>query len=90
MHGPQTRDATPADRNAIIAFDHVAPLEPERIVQLTSIVLERNPETPVLLKADFRVAYGDVVSAMVLLQRGGAQKVGFLTDPAELDFDGRS
>lgn len=73
-----------------VGDDEESPLEPERIVQLTSIVLERNPETPVLLKADFRVAYGDVVSAMVLLQRGGAQKVGFLTDPAELDFDGRS
>jgi biopolymer transport protein TolR len=38
----------------------------------------------VLVKADARVSHGDVVAAMVLLQRAGAEKIGFLTDPAEL------
>jgi biopolymer transport protein TolR len=73
-----------------VGDDEESPLEPERIVQLTSVVLERNPDTHVLVKADFRVAYGDVVSAMVLLQQGGARKVGFLTDPAELEIGDRS
>lgn len=71
-----------------VGDDEDSPVEPERIVKLTSVVLEKNPETPVLVKADFRVAYGAVVSAMVLLQEGGARKVGFLTDPAELDNQG--
>ena len=71
-----------------VGDDEDSPVEPERIVKLTSVVLEKNPETPVLLKADFRVAYGDVVSAMVLLQEGGARKIGFLTDPLELDNQG--
>jgi biopolymer transport protein TolR len=62
-----------------------SPLEAGRLLKLASTVLERRPETPVLVKADFRVAYGDVVSAMVLLQQAGAQKVGFLTDQVELE-----
>ncbi len=71
-----------------VGDDEDSPVDPERIVKLTSVVLERSPETPVLLKADFRVPYGDVVSAMVLLQQGGARKIGFLTDPTELDHQG--
>ena len=71
-----------------VGDDEDSPVDHERIVKLTSVVLERSPETPVLLKADFRVPYGDVVSAMVLLQQGGARKIGFLTDPTELDHQG--
>ena len=68
-----------------VGDDESSPLDASRIVQLVSVVLERRPETPVLVKADFRVTYGEVVAAMVLLQRAGAAKIGFLTDPAELD-----
>lgn len=71
-----------------VGDDEDSPVDPERIVKLTSVVLERSPETPVLLKADYRVPYGYVVSAMVLLQQGGARKIGFLTDPTELDHQG--
>ncbi len=39
------------------------------------------PETPILVKADRNVAYGFVVGAMVALQEGGADDVGFVTDP---------
>jgi len=60
-----------------------SPVDAARVIQLASVVIERRPNTPVLVKADFRVAYGDVVAAMVLLQRAGAQKIGFLTDPAD-------
>lgn len=73
-----------------VGDDEDKPLEPERIVKLAAVVLKRNPETPVLVKADFRVAYGDVVTAMVLLQRAGAQKLGFLTDPVDLERLGSS
>jgi len=44
-------------------------------------VLRRDPRTPVLVRADTTVAYGQVVRAMVLLQHAGAAKVGLLTDP---------
>jgi biopolymer transport protein TolR len=37
----------------------------------------------VLVKADTNVPYGRVVTGMVLLQEAGAEKVGFITDPAE-------
>ncbi|GAC1661692.1 MAG: hypothetical protein PVS2B3_15150 [Steroidobacteraceae bacterium] len=43
--------------------------------------LHKNPETPVLVKADRAVAYGRVVQAMVILQQAGAHKLGFLTEP---------
>ena len=68
-----------------VGDDESSPLDADRVIRLASVVLERSPKTPVLVKADFRVPYGDVVAAMVLLQRAGAQKVGFLTDPADLD-----
>jgi biopolymer transport protein TolR len=47
----------------------------------TAALLHRDPQTPVLVKADTTVPYGTVVRAMVLLQQAGATKVGFLTDP---------
>jgi biopolymer transport protein TolR len=63
-----------------VGDDHDAPLSAERVVELASAVLRRNPKTPVLVKADQRVAYGAVVQAMVLLQQAGAANVGFLTE----------
>jgi biopolymer transport protein TolR len=60
-----------------------APIDAERVVSLASAVLRRKPETPVLVNADQKVAYGRVVEAMVLLQQAGATKVGFLTDPPD-------
>jgi biopolymer transport protein ExbD len=38
----------------------------------------------VLVKADQSVPYGRVVAGMVLLQQSGAEKVGFITDPAPM------
>ena len=35
----------------------------------------------VLVRADARVPYGEVVKAMAALQAAGASKLGFLTDP---------
>jgi len=43
--------------------------------------LRRDPDTQVLVKADTHIEYGRVVGAMVMLQRAGATKVGFITDP---------
>ena len=68
-----------------VGDDESSPLDATRVIRLASVVLERRPNTPVLVKADFRVPYGDVVAAMVLLQRAGAAKIGFLTDPADFD-----
>ncbi len=43
--------------------------------------LQKDPQRQVLVKADRRIAYGRVVEAMVILQKSGAQKVGFITEP---------
>ena len=53
------------------------------IVSRISAVLNRSPNTPVLVKADRAVPYGNVVGAMVLMQQGGAEDVGFITDPLD-------
>jgi biopolymer transport protein TolR len=58
-----------------------APLDEETLAARATAVLQRNPATQVLIKADSAVAYGRVVQAMVILQRAGARKVGFITDP---------
>ena len=43
--------------------------------------LRSTPDMQVLVKADNAVAYGRVVQAMVILQRAGAHKLGFITEP---------
>jgi biopolymer transport protein TolR len=60
-----------------------SPLSAKEIVTRTSIVLEQRANTPVLVKADRAVPYGNVVGAMVLLQQAGAERVGFVTDPLD-------
>ena len=59
------------------------PKDAESIVSRTRAVLASQPTTMVLIKADRRVPYGNVVGAMVLLQQGGAENIGFVTDALE-------
>jgi len=59
------------------------PIDEDTVVDTVGKVLSREPQTPVLVKADTNVPYGRVVNGMVLLQEAGAEKVGFITDPAE-------
>ena len=63
--------------------DKASPIDDVEVVSRVRIVLSRKPDTPVLVKADQSVAYGRVVEAMVLLQQGGAEEVGFITDPLD-------
>ena len=46
-------------------------------------VLRNSPDTSVLVKADRSVPYGNVVGAMVVLQQGGAESIGFVTEPLD-------
>lgn len=66
-----------------VGDDEDKPSGSQKIVTLTAAVLERRPDTPVLVKADRAVPYGNVVGAMVLLQQAGADSVGFVTDPLD-------
>jgi biopolymer transport protein TolR len=57
------------------------PIDEAVLLARATAMLRRSPDIDVLVKGDAAVAYGRVVSAMVLLQQAGARKVGFLTDP---------
>ena len=60
-----------------------APLSAEQVEAQAAAVLRRAPETVVLVRGDHRVPYGEVVQAMTVLQRAGADKVGFITQPPQ-------
>ena len=60
-----------------------AALEEETVAARTTAALRRAPDRTVLVKADETIPYGRVVDAMVILQRAGATKVGFITDPLD-------
>ena len=66
-----------------VGDDEDKPISGKEIVARTGAVLRNRPQTPVLVKADRAVEYGFVVGAMVLLQRAGADNVGFVTDPLD-------
>ena len=60
-----------------------AALDATRALEAVSAALKRAPEREVLIKADTSVDYGHVLAAMVMLQKGGASRIGFLSAPAE-------
>jgi biopolymer transport protein TolR len=66
-----------------IGGDEETPVAADAVVDRVSAVLRREPKTAVLIKADRGVVYDRVVEGMVLLQQSGAEKVGFITDPAD-------
>jgi biopolymer transport protein TolR len=83
-HQPLILSVDPSGRFYLnIGGDDEAPIDADTVVQRVSAVLRREPQTPVLVKADRNVPYGSVVEGMVLLQQSGAEKVGFITDPVE-------
>jgi biopolymer transport protein TolR len=59
------------------------PTTGKAVVARVGAVLRNRPDTPILVKADRAVPYGNVVGAMVLLQQGGALNIGFVTDPLD-------
>lgn len=59
------------------------PTDSQTVIATTAAILRNRPQTPILVKADKNVPYGNVVGAMVLLQRAGADTVGFVTDPLD-------
>ena len=59
------------------------PVSDEQVRTTTAAVMRRNPDTPVLVKADQAVTHGRVMVGYVLLQQGGARRLGILTDPLQ-------
>ena len=78
---PLVLSVDPAGEMYLNLGDPQQALAPDRLLELASASLRREPERPVLVKADRAVPYGRVVEGMALLQRAGAKKVGFVTDP---------
>jgi biopolymer transport protein TolR len=66
-----------------VGEDEDEPATGKQVVARVGAVLRNRPDTPILVKADREVAYGNVVAAMVLLQQGGALNIGFVTDPLD-------
>ena len=66
-----------------VGDDEDQPTSGKDVVARVGAVLRNRPETPILVKADRAVPYGHVVGAMVLLQQGGADSIGFVTDPLD-------
>ncbi|HIJ22778.1 MAG: protein TolR [Gammaproteobacteria bacterium] len=58
-------------------------VEPQQIQRRVSLLIQKNPETQVLVRGDHQVQYGAVVSVMALLQQTGLPSVGLVTDPPE-------
>ncbi len=48
-------------------------------------ILRARPDVGVYIKADHRLDYGAVVRVMSVLQRAGAESVGLITDPPDLE-----
>jgi biopolymer transport protein TolR len=53
----------------------------EDLRRKVSRILRVRPQTPVMVRGDRNVAYGDVITAMTLLQAAGAASVGLITEP---------
>jgi biopolymer transport protein TolR len=63
--------------------EHPTPIDSETLLTRVAALLRHRPGLPVLVRGDKAASYGDVVSAMALLQRAGAPSVGLITEPPE-------
>ncbi len=62
-----------------VGEDPDQPVDAETLMARVAAVLRHRPDTPVMVKGDRGVPYGEVVTAMVLLQQAGAPSVGLVT-----------
>ncbi|MEG3768698.1 protein TolR [Alteromonas sp. 14N.309.X.WAT.G.H12] len=63
--------------------DEDTPLGTQELTALVAAKLEKEPNTPVVVKGDGQVAYNEVIQLMVLLQQAGVPSVGLMTDPVD-------
>ncbi len=56
------------------------PVEQQVLQKRVSLIMNKKPETQVLVRGDHQVDYGSVVSVMALLQQSGVPSVGLVTD----------
>lgn len=65
--------------------DEKTPLSLEEISDKVIIILERRPQTPVLVRGDRNVPYGQIVTLMSTLQIAGVPNVGLISEPPPSD-----
>lgn len=58
------------------------PISTETLQLKVAAVLRNKPNTPVMIRGDKDVVYGEVVQAMTTLQAAGVPSIGLLTDPS--------
>jgi len=63
------------------------PINAQLLMTKVAAVLRRSPKTPVMVKGDNAVNYGQVVTVMALLQQAGAPSVGLITQQPEAEED---
>lgn len=56
----------------------------EELKDRTSKVLDARPRVPVFVRADEKLAFGQVIEVMQALQDSGASDVGLITEPPEV------
>ncbi len=61
--------------------DGQTPLSLDEISNKVIAILQRKPQTPVMVKGDQSVSYGQVVTLMSTLQTAGVPNVGLISDP---------
>lgn len=61
-----------------VGKDKATPASLKVLADRIHTVLEYNPKTPVLVRADYQVPYEKVLLAMAAAQRGGAENVGLI------------
>lgn len=60
------------------------PIDAQLLMAKVQAVLRRSPKTPIMVKGDSAVNYGQVVTVMALLQKAGAPSVGLITKQPEV------
>ena len=64
---------TLGDSSTLVSLDELG--------QRMMTILERSPDSPVLVRGDRNVAYGQVVTLMSTLQSAGVENVGLISEP---------
>ncbi len=63
--------------------DSDEPISTATALKLSSAVLRLNPDKRVMVQGDTNVDYGQIMQAMVILQKAGAAEIGLMAEPLQ-------
>ena len=66
-----------------VGDDQETPIDKDELAAIVQAQLQKDENTPVVVKGDGQVAYNEVIQLMVLLKSAGVPSVGLMTDPVE-------